>query len=450
MWHSTFVGLKNVKVRTHSRLGRIVSGHNRRIQAVPSQPKNLPLQKTSLQALDVTGPPVLPRQTNLSEWGRELNKKHKELSDHLILKVEGQLNRKLNNLGKRLAVSAGIMGGGVGAAVASGIFFPPLFVPLFTVGILAGTSTIVEPVVTHFFRTRAAKWRTRREVRKKFDSGNSQIDRKTLKQITSFYPWKSTSPLAKKTFKEKTLNFLAKITPRIFRSRKKAHVFTSVMPGGAVAVSWYGLSGALHASYVNSSITPKGVTYFYPGVDLSNDRIAFPCNLRGANLEKINFKETKLYEVILDGANLKNANLYDAEIAGSMREANLEGADLREAHLREADLRGANLKGADLTGAILPNNIDGIDLSAEQFNSLTRSNDGSKYYKYKVFSFHEAIEELGVTEKQFEFLVLSDIIQVRDNETGDLVKSGYNPDIHHVAPWCLKTAKKVLAEQSAN
>lgn len=444
------MSLKNVRVRTHSRLGRIVSGHNRRIQTRTNQPAVLPLQKTSLQNLDVTGPPILPRQTNLLEWGRELNKKHKELSDHLILKVDGQHNRKLNNFEKRIAIAGGIMGGGAGVAAVSGIIFPPLFVPLFTVGILVGTSTIIEPSVTHFFRTQAAKWKTRREVRNKFDSGNSQIDRKTLKKITQFYPWKPTSPLARKKFKEKALNFLAKITPRIFRSRKKAHVFTSAMPGGAIAVSWYGLNGTLYASYVNGSITPKGVTYFYPGADLSNDKIVFPCNLRGANLEKINFQKTKFFEVILDGANLKNANLQYAEIVGSVREANLEGADLRDAHLREADLRGANLEGADLTGAILNHDLTDVDITAEQFNSLMRSNDGTKYYRYKEFSFHDTIEELGITEQQFEFLVLSGVIQVRDNETGNLIKSGYDPDTHHVTPWCLKTAKKVLAEQSTN
>lgn len=437
---------KDVPVKPHTRGGKAVAGHIRRIAGNPNPSRRFSLKRSPLESLDATGPPVLPRQPNFDEWANKINVMHRDLEDYLWSKVDAPFDEEIDNFGKIIVASSATMLAGLGAGAVGSIFFPPLIPPLVIGGLLAGTGILAKPIATHAIKTQMAKWRFRRKAHKMFEEGHSAITRKALREITSHFPWTPSSPLAKKSFKEKAFNFLKKITPPILRSRKKAHVATSVMPGGAVAISWSGRADSVFGAYTDSDINPNGVTYFYPGADLSKDKILFHCDLRGANLAAINFQTTRMWDVNLDGANLAKANFRDADMIGTMRDANLEGADLRDVNLSKADLQGANLEDANLTGAFLQQDLTGVDITAGQFNSLTRANDGSGYYKYEQISFHDAVNELGISEQRFEFLVLSGVVKVRDNETQELVQSGFDPERHHIGPWCMKAARQVLAE----
>jgi hypothetical protein len=57
------------------------------------------------------------------------------------------------------------------------------------------------------------------------------------------------------------------------------------------------------------------------------------------------------------------------------------------------------------------------------------------------------LEQLDVSERQFEFLVLSGAVKVRDNQTKERVLSGFKPDAHHIPGWEIDAVKKHLAEQ---
>ena len=109
------------------------------------------------------------------------------------------------------------------------------------------------------------------------------------------------------------------------------------------------------------------------------------CDLRGADLSRLDIYWAKLTEANLSGANLTNANLGGARLIGAnltganltganlsrtrlqwanLKGANLSEADLRYANLISADLTNANLEGANLEGANLKNaNLEGANLS---------------------------------------------------------------------------------------
>lgn len=60
---------------------------------------------------------------------------------------------------------------------------------------------------------------------------------------------------------------------------------------------------------------------------------------------------------------------------------------------------------------------------------------------YTQFHFDDALTEAKISRRQFEFLVLSGVIEVRDNVTLEKVTSGFDPDYHHVPPWCFANLK---------
>ncbi|MER5398210.1 pentapeptide repeat-containing protein [Streptomyces sp. NPDC002599] len=96
-------------------------------------------------------------------------------------------------------------------------------------------------------------------------------------------------------------------------------------------------------------------------------------SLRGARLDKVNFRHANLASAWLVDAVLADSRLVNTDL----RRANLQGAslvraDLRGAHLQDADLRRANLRGADLTGADLTGaQLDGADLADTHHDDTT-------------------------------------------------------------------------------
>ncbi|MCB2214687.1 pentapeptide repeat-containing protein [Desulfofustis glycolicus] len=71
------------------------------------------------------------------------------------------------------------------------------------------------------------------------------------------------------------------------------------------------------------------------------------CELRGADLNRLDLTGADLRDADLSGASLYLVNLADADLRG----ANLQGAQFGGADLANADLRGADLQGAVFAGA---------------------------------------------------------------------------------------------------
>jgi uncharacterized protein YjbI with pentapeptide repeats/pSer/pThr/pTyr-binding forkhead associated (FHA) protein len=79
------------------------------------------------------------------------------------------------------------------------------------------------------------------------------------------------------------------------------------------------------------------------------------CNLRDADLSRVDFAQVKLADAQLRGANLRECNLTGIHLVG----VDLTGTDFSNALMVEADLTDSNLTGADLSGA----NLKGARLS---------------------------------------------------------------------------------------
>lgn len=77
----------------------------------------------------------------------------------------------------------------------------------------------------------------------------------------------------------------------------------------------------------------------------------------------------------------------------------------------------------------------GSNISQQQILSI---DNGSNRFvpRYEKYSFQDACRIMGVTEKQFEFLVLSNVVEVRDRRFKK-VTVGFDSDLHHVPKWAL-------------
>jgi uncharacterized protein YjbI with pentapeptide repeats len=242
--------------------------------------------------------------------------------------------------------------------------------------------------------------------------------------------WQSASPLAKKN-----------LWHRLFGTRFKAGRYSEKMrsvsrslPGGAAKVSW---------RHRFSSLNSKGEFFFYPGANLESVYIDMRCDLRGVNLQETNFKNGRLQQANLDGANLTGADLSKSSISGSMRDTILCNTNLEEANLDDVDLSGADLTGANLRHATLSRDLTNVNITGEQFEQL---NEIEKY-DYPAKNFHEVAQELGVSEKQFEFLVLSGAVEVRDKHSNERVLSDFDTEKHNIPVWGVEELKNALSQK---
>lgn len=115
----------------------------------------------------------------------------------------------------------------------------------------------------------------------------------------------------------------------------------------------------------------------------------FPCDLRGAQAQRLRLTRSVLSRCVLDNADLsgavladvaleevrlQNAKLIGARLVGlDLRRARLTRADLSGADLSGADLSDADLTGADLTGADLCDaNLEGAQLDLARLKKVRR------------------------------------------------------------------------------
>lgn len=195
-------------------------------------------------------------------------------------------------------------------------------------------------------------------------------------------------------------------------------------------------------AFRDDNMTFKFRTYFFPGVDCSGLRMDDPVILPKVNLEGADMTSTVFSECNFSGANFKNATLCSVRWKGSVTGANFEGADLAGASLENCDVSEASFVGANLHGALLPKNLDDIALGREQVQDLLTC--APNHYRYTRYSFEDAVVKLGVSEKQFEFLVTSGAVKVWSYETGKLVETNFDSEKHFVPSWEFNIVKSLL------
>lgn len=144
---------------------------------------------------------------------------------------------------------------------------------------------------------------------------------------------------------------------------------------------------------------------------------------RGCKFNNFVIGYSDLHKVKFDGSNVVN---------GKFSYSNLSEADF-------SNSTGNKLSfiASDLTGAA----FSGCRLSDIEFS------DSEKASIYDQHSLRDAMEASGLSEKQFEFLVVSGVIEVRDNKTLQKITSGFDVDKHHVPPWVATNLKRILEQQ---
>lgn len=206
----------------------------------------------------------------------------------------------------------------------------------------------------------------------------------------------------------------------------------------------------------------EGVTA--PGIilrdaDLSRSSFSYG-SFSGADMRGATLGFSTLVEINFTGANFEGSTF------GNPRRATIQKCDFSKANFSKADVRGVDF--ADRPTDVWPEEVYHVDGSSTEGSDLTGVNwdgaltdgmvlgrvknvqfydsDGESVNEDDVWSeavfdkygFSEAVEAIGVSESQFEFLVLSGVIEVRDYTNHKKVTSGFDPKEDYVPAWAVQ------------
>lgn len=125
----------------------------------------------------------------------------------------------------------------------------------------------------------------------------------------------------------------------------------------------------------------------------------------------------------------------------SFDNASLQDVVFDRALMSSVSFRGADLRGVTFNETCVDSNL-GIDvtdsnITSQQIKSLLpypQDSGDPPHIVYRHYSFDEVVAATSLSEQQFEFMVLSGAIEVRDKRQR-VVKSGFDPELHHVPQW---------------
>jgi uncharacterized protein YjbI with pentapeptide repeats len=171
------------------------------------------------------------------------------------------------------------------------------------------------------------------------------------------------------------------------------------------------------------------------------------------------------------GANLNGARFgaytskHKIGVRGSVRDTSFDGAScaqtsfvnmrfLGKVSFRGADLTDANFLRVSL-GAMLPeggqvpittidftdSNVTGQQIDQVLERNLDTEPDSAPSIIYRTYNVQEACDTLGVNETELMVLIWVQDIEVRDNVTKALVRTGFNKDRHHIPQWALPSQR---------
>lgn len=139
------------------------------------------------------------------------------------------------------------------------------------------------------------------------------------------------------------------------------------------------------------------------------------------------FHVSDVYSTRFENCTADHLTFEDTRVMG----AEFESSHFYECFWSETEFQGVLFKDSSIKETYLRD----VELIDCEFDNLSIRDTDVKGVVYAEYTFSDAQQKLGVTEKQFEFLVLSGAIEVRDNKTLRRVTSGFDPRLHHVPPW---------------
>ena len=157
-------------------------------------------------------------------------------------------------------------------------------------------------------------------------------------------------------------------------------------------------------------------------------------------------KKSKIVMVDFFESNLENVNITGSTIKDSVflrvkgPNLNFAGSTIDNTSFFESDLRETDFSEVTINGC----RIEETDLNDSEWER-SRVSWGTIFStgkSYEQYSFEESLRHLDLTEKQFEFLVVSHALEVRDNNTQRIIRSGFDPSKHHLPPWSLENMRQ--------
>lgn len=173
--------------------------------------------------------------------------------------------------------------------------------------------------------------------------------------------------------------------------------------------------------------------------------------LEGVDLSGLNLSGAKLIEAELMGCDLSGCNLSKTFFANSkivncdLSNADLSGANVVISHIENSDLRNTNFSKVKLARTDFVNNLWGRNNMVDvEIVNIDRGDGTMQFCNFEKYDFYEAARLLDLSEKQFEYLVVSGTVEVRDKNSHAVVTSGFNVDSQYVPVWAIHDQKKIL------
>jgi hypothetical protein len=187
------------------------------------------------------------------------------------------------------------------------------------------------------------------------------------------------------------------------------------------SLSGTNFSGAILRRATISNVTAYGAVF--DNADLTGAIIA-NCTMSDASFRRVTAHNAALENVVLFRADLSDADFTKAawgEVRG--QDTNLTGVEFTGVKFRYVNLQDANLNGKQARQIIGDKGF--------AYDTLPH------VIRYNQLSFDEANEELALDKEEFTVLMWLGEVEVRDNHTGALVTSDFDPENHHVPAWAV-------------
>ena len=424
---------QNVEVRGHLRKGFAVRPHSRRmLLGRKTRKKNYSAKVAPPTEEEI----VAPRQISQHEYLSLAEEEYRKIGD-----LENRINRRYGTPAKMVWAVGAVSLVAIGAAT-SGLTG--------LVGVVGGVWVLLALTPLLSFRSLIDKLKKRASIKAshKIREKNERPSKGYLEKIYQELgapeeePWKN--------WTEERENESSSWWKKLIEKNKLPPNGLKIHEDGTATLTQWNQTRI--PSDHNSEYPIAETIQLYPRVDLSNRTIETPffhgwyTDLREANFSNTNFfSPTTFRSALLQKANFSNIDTSEIDFVNAdLREANFQNAILGDSVFTNAQIDGANFQNAVIHNTKKSN----IDLSDEQLMSLHPDSFKPASTRYKVtydyISFEKAIEKLGLTEKQFEFLVTSGALPVRDNETQEIVTKNFDSKQNHITRWDLLRTKEVL------
>lgn len=192
-------------------------------------------------------------------------------------------------------------------------------------------------------------------------------------------------------------------------------------------------------------------------VDLSNTDLSgvklSKSKLVGCNLSKTNLSFALIADSFIKDCNFSRSNFDEAFIYGSIiQNCNFSDVKSMPPKMTRNEIVDSNLKGANFQGLFISHSkLTGNTWGANNIRTTSPEvNKGIPFVfdqcEFEQYGFHDAAKTLGLSDRQFEFVVVSGALEVRDGTNHDVVTKGFDPENQYIPVWTIHDHQQSLGD----